>query len=102
MRHLFTPFILIASLAAAAPAFAADVNLHKHGADEIKSVCAEAGGSFSQGADSYGCGTDCHGKPGTACTVFCKADQNCIAQVLGGRRPRNVLGALKMPERHAR
>jgi hypothetical protein len=102
VRNLFASLILIGNLVAAAPSFAVDVNLHKHGADDIKGVCGEAGGSFSQGADSYGCGTDCHGKPGTTCTVFCKVDQNCVAQVLGGRRPRTVLDALKIPDRHAR
>ncbi len=63
-------------------------------AEALKSACDKAGGKFSQGDKLYGCGTDCVGKPGTDCTVTCRTDQRCTAQVIGGRRPRCVADAL--------
>jgi len=78
---------------------ASDVHLAKQTAEEIKSVCDKAGGKFSQDANGYGCGTDCHGGPGTDCVVFCKTGEKCDAQVIGGRRPKNALSALQAPAR---
>jgi hypothetical protein len=71
--------------------------MHKHSAAELKSVCDKVGGSFSQDANIYGCGTDCHGGPGTACVVDCKTDQTCFAQVTGSRRPTTLMNALQAP-----
>lgn len=67
----------------------------KHSADDLKAACAKVGGSFSQGKERYGCGTDCRGAPGTDCIVSCDASQKCSAQVIGARRPRNIESALK-------
>lgn len=100
MRHLTTLFILTGTLAFSGAALAKDLTLPKTSAEQLKSTCDSAGGKFSQGANGYGCGTDCHGGPGTDCTVYCPADQKCSAQVIGGRRPRSVAEALTKPERH--
>ncbi len=97
MRITILPVILLGVLAISAPALANEVSLHKHSADELKSVCEKAGGKFSQDARAYGCGTDCHGGPGTDCVVSCTADQNCTGQVIGSRRPKNLLSALQAP-----
>ncbi len=93
MRKLgFTaPLVLICILGFSGPALARDLSMHKHSVEEIKSICDKAGGKFSQDARIYGCGTDCHGGPGTDCIVSCKTDQSCVAQVIGGRRPNNPL-----------
>jgi len=98
VRNLTAPLILV--LALAGPATARDIYLHKHTVAEIKSDCDKVGGQFSQDPSGYGCGTDCHGKTGTACTVFCPADHRCVAQVIGGRRPRHVEDALEVSARH--
>ena len=102
MRHFIVPFILIGVLGFGKPALARDINLRKHSEAEIKSACEKAGGKFSKDARGYGCGTNCHGSRGTDCTVFCPTGEKCVAQVIGARRPRHVLDALKKPERHAR
>jgi hypothetical protein len=102
VRKLIAPIILMSLLGFAGPSLARDIALHKHAADEIKTVCAKAGGSFSQGAGVYACGTNCHGGPGTDCIVSCTADQTCTAQVIGGRRPTTPLSALQAPARAAR
>ena len=102
MRYLTVALIVLGALAPGGPGFANDIYLRKHSLDEIKAACSTAGGEFSQDARGYGCGTDCHGKPGTACTVFCPNGEKCVAQVITGRRPRHVLEALKVPERHGR
>ncbi len=101
MRYLVVPLILIGVLGVSSPSLARDITLRKHTADEIKSACEKAGGKFSQDAKGYGCGTDCHGTRGTDCTVFCPTGERCVVQVIGARRPRHVLDALKIPERHA-
>ncbi|MFA6267969.1 MAG: hypothetical protein WC670_19910 [Pseudolabrys sp.] len=93
--HLAFPLVCAAILGTAAPSLARDMPLHKHSADEVKAICAKVGGSFSQGKELYGCGTDCRGAPGTDCIVTCGADQNCTAQVIGARRPRTIESALK-------
>ena len=102
MRHITTWLVLAGALALGGAARAADITLPKTGADELKSICEKAGGRFSQDPNGYGCGTDCLGKPGTACTVFCPTDRRCTAQVLGARRPHSVADALTKPERKHR
>ncbi|WP_156380840.1 hypothetical protein [Pseudolabrys sp. Root1462] len=92
----FTVALTIAGLVAvAAPASARDLSMGKHSADELKATCARIGGSFSQGKERYGCGTDCHGAPGTDCIVSCGADGKCTAQLMGGRRAHTLESALK-------
>ena len=103
VRYLTLPFILTSLFALSGPCIAGDVPMHKHTADELKGVCTKVGGSFSQDAAHYGCGTDCHGAQGTDCIVSCTiSDQMCIAQVIGGRRPRTLEAALQIPERKRR
>lgn len=102
MRKLTAPLILIGALAFSGPALARDIYLHKHTADEIKSICAKVGGNFTQDSSGYDCATDCHGKPGTACNVYCQSGKRCVAQVSGGHRPHNIMSALKAPSRHRR
>jgi hypothetical protein len=102
VRNLTALLILMGTLGLSGPSWARDIHLQKTSAAELKQTCDKVGGSFSQGAGSYGCGTDCQGGPGTDCIVTCKADQKCIAQVIGGRRPHTVLEALQKPKRHAR
>lgn len=97
MRDLIALLIIAAVLVFSAPALAGDAHLPKQTAEEMKSVCAKAGGKFSQDANGYGCGTDCHGGPGTDCVVFCKSGEKCVAQVIGARRPRSALSALQAP-----
>ena len=102
MRKITVIFILFGSLAFGATALANDVTLALQPPEALKAVCDKVGGKFSQDASGYECGTDCQGKPGTACTVFCKAGAKCYAQVIRGRRVHNVEDALKAPARHAR
>lgn len=91
---------LALSLALGAPSLGRDLTLPKTTAEQLKTACAKAGGKFSQGPDSYGCGTDCQGGPGTDCIVHCVAERKCDAQVIGARRPRSVAEALTKPARH--
>jgi hypothetical protein len=98
LRHFTALFVLTGVLALSGAAFARDVTLPKTSAEGLKSACDKAGGKFSQGAKDYGCGTDCHGGPGTDCIVHCEAEQKCTAQVIGARRPRSVAEALTKPE----
>jgi hypothetical protein len=90
------PLILIA-LSLSGSSWASEVSMHKHSAEELKAVCNKVGGSFSQDAGGYGCGTDCQGKPGTDCIVSCKNGQPCFAQGIGRRRPTSLLNALQVP-----
>jgi len=77
------------------PALASEATMHKYSADELKSACDKAGGSFSQDASGYGCGTNCQGKSGTDCVVACKSnDKNCFVQVPGRARPNSLPTAL--------
>ena len=99
MRNLTAPLVVAAVLGFSAPSLASDIHLPKQTAEEMKSVCDRVGGKLSQDANGYECGTDCHGGPGTDCTVFCKAGENCVAQVIGARRPKNALSALQAPAR---
>jgi hypothetical protein len=107
LRHLFASsiaalFILTGGLALSGAAQARDLTLPKTSADQLKKACDKAGGKFSQDARGYGCGTDCAGKAGTDCTVFCPTDSKCTAQVIGARRPRSVADALTKPQRGRR
>jgi len=90
------------TLALAGAAQARDITLPKTAPEALKTACAAAGGKFSQDSRGAGCGTDCLGKPGTDCTVFCPADEKCTAQVIGARRPRSLAEALTRPARHKR
>jgi hypothetical protein len=100
VRKLIVPLILGGLFAFAGPALARDIYLPKHTADQLKSICDKVGGHFSQDSSGYDCGTDCKGKPGTACIVYCRADKRCVAQVNGGRRPHSVEAALAGRKRH--
>jgi hypothetical protein len=102
VQHPIALLILTGALALSGAAVAKDLTLPKTSADAIKSACDKAGGKFSQDDRGYGCGTDCHGDPGTDCIVYCKAGEKCTAQVIGGRRPHSVAAALTKPERHRR
>jgi hypothetical protein len=99
VRKLTVPFVLIGILAFSGAASARDLYLPKHTVDELKAVCTKVNGHFSQDSSGYECGTDCHGKPGTACTVYCRADKRCVAQVNGARRPHTAESALVAPKR---
>jgi hypothetical protein len=85
VRNLTVAFILIGAIGlSAGPSLAREITLHAT-AKELKNVCDEAGGKFSQDPSGmYGCGTDCHGGPGTDCTVGCTKDQICTGQLSGG------------------
>lgn len=102
MQRLTTALILIGALGLSGPALARDIYLQKQTPDQLKSVCAKVGGNFSQDSSGYDCGTDCHGKGGTACNVYCQPDKRCVAQVIAGRRPRTIESALQVPARHHR
>jgi len=99
VRNVTAALIVVGMLGCCGSALANDITLPKYSADQVKDACTKAGGSFSQYAEGYGCGTDCHGKPGTDCTVDCKTGQRCTAQVIGGRRPRDIASALQLPAR---
>ena len=63
---------------------ASETTMRKSSVEELKSVCDKAGGSFSQDAAGYGCGSNCQGKPGTDCVLNCKNNEkSCFAQVPG-------------------
>jgi len=94
VRNVTLAIVLFGVLGFGASASASDITMGKFSADQVKAACAKAGGSFSQDANRYGCGTDCHGGAGTDCLVDCKTGQRCVAQVIGGRRPRNLDSAL--------
>ena len=104
MRNLTIAFILIAAISfGVGSSLARELALHKHTAEELKSACEKVGGKFSQDPSGmYGCGTDCHGEPGTDCTVGCTKDQICTGQVIGSRRPTNLLNTLRAPAGTAR
>ena len=103
MRHLTALLVLSGTLAFTAPSFARDIHLHiKMSAGALKTTCDQVGGRFSQGPKRYGCGTDCHGHPGTDCIVTCEAGKLCVAQTVGGRRARTVLQALQAPGKYPR
>jgi hypothetical protein len=102
VRYSTVLLILIGALALGGPSWARDLTMPKTSVEELKSACAKAGGRFSQDAGGYGCATNCLGGAGSDCIVNCKADQKCVAQVIGGRRPHSVAEALSKPQRHAR
>jgi hypothetical protein len=96
VRHLSVALILVAAFGFnAGSSTASETTMRKFTGEELKSVCDKAGGSFSQDAGGYGCGTNCQGKPGTDCAVACKhSDKNCFAQVPGRARPTSPLNVL--------
>jgi hypothetical protein len=94
VRVLTILLVLGGTLAFGGVSWANDIHLPKTGAAELKQVCDKAGGSFSQGAARYGCGTNCKGGAGTDCLVTCEPDKRCVAQVIGAHRPRTVEQAL--------
>jgi hypothetical protein len=97
MRHLTVLLIVagaLAVLASARPALAIDTTLAKASVDEVKAVCEKVGGRFSQDSKGYGCGTNCHGGPGTSCIVNCREGERCVAQMTRGRRPHSLESAL--------
>jgi uncharacterized membrane protein len=102
LRNFIAPLVVIGALGLGGSALARDISMHKHSVDELKAICSKVGGSFSQDAKMYGCGTDCKGGPGTDCIVTCKTDESCVAQVIGARRPRTVLDALVKPKSEPR
>jgi hypothetical protein len=99
LRTITTLIILAGALALAGAASARDMTLPKMTPEALHAACDTAGGKFSQDSRGSGCGTDCLGKPGTACTVFCPANEKCTAQGLGGRRPHTVAEALTKSKR---
>jgi len=98
VRHLTALVILTGALAFGSAALARDMTLPKTSTDQLKNACDKASGRFSQDAKGYGCGTNCAGAQGTDCTVYCSADTQCTAQVIGARRPRSVADALTTPK----
>jgi hypothetical protein len=100
LRTITALLVLAAALAASGQATARDITLKKTSADELKAICTKVGGKFTQGPKRYGCGTDCKGGTGTDCIVSCAPDGKCVAQVVGGRRPRTIEEALTRPARH--
>jgi len=98
VRKFSLSLVVMGSLAVGlGSASAAEVTLGKFTPEQIKSACDKVGGKFSQDAQGYDCGTDCHGGAGTDCIVGCRGGDRCVAQVTGARRPRDILSALKAP-----
>ena len=92
-----TNFIILSVIIALSigSSMASETTMRKSTAEELKSVCDKAGGSFLQDAGGYGCGTNCQGKPGTDCVLACKnSEKGCFAQVPGRARPTSPLNAL--------
>lgn len=102
MRTITTLCILAGALVVAGAAAARDTTLPKMTPEALHAACDKAGGKFSQDSHGSGCGTDCLGKPGTDCSVFCPPDGKCTAQVVTGRRVHNVDEALTKPARKHR
>jgi hypothetical protein len=102
VRKITAILILFGSLGFGAAALANDVTLALQPLEALKAICDKVGGHFTQDSSGYECGTDCQGKPGTACTVFCKAGEKCYAQVIRGRRVHNIEDALKAPGKRGR
>jgi hypothetical protein len=98
VRYTIAALILIGVLGVSAPSLARDIYFPKQTADQLKAICDKVGGKLSQADSGIGCGTDCHGKPGTDCTVYCPTGKRCVAQVIGGRRPRDAASALLAPK----
>jgi hypothetical protein len=100
VRHLTVTLVLIGTLGLATSASARDIYFAKQTPEALKAVCDKVTGRFTQDSAGYECGTDCKGKPGTSCTVFCKEGQKCVAQVMGGRRPHSIESALDPSAHH--
>lgn len=98
MRYSMAALILIGVLGLSGPSLARDIYFAKETAAQLQAVCDKVGGKFSQADSGIGCGTDCHGKPGTDCTVYCPSGKRCVAQVIGARRPRDAASALLAPK----
>ena len=96
MRYSTIPIIFAAILGfSVGSSMASETTMRKSSVEELKSVCDKAGGSFSQDAGGYGCGSNCQGKPGTDCVLNCKNNEkSCFAQVPGRTRPTSPLNAL--------
>jgi hypothetical protein len=102
VRPITFLLLLGGALVLSGAASARDLRLPKMDAAALKSVCDKAGGKFSLGPRGVGCGTNCHGGPGTDCIVHCVTGERCTAQVIGSRRPRSVADALTRPQRKRR
>ncbi len=104
MRYFTATLILIGSLGLGlgTSAVARDIYFAKQTPEQIKAVCEKTGGRFSQDKVGYGCGTNCKGARGTACTVFCKEGERCVVQVTGGRRPHTIESGLQKPAKRRR
>jgi hypothetical protein len=50
VQSLTVPLILIGTFAVSSSGLANEVSMHKHTAEEIKTVCDKVGGKFSQDA----------------------------------------------------
>lgn len=97
MRIVIALCVLLGMAGVMSPARAAESAFKLITVDELKAACQKANGKLSQDQGGYGCGTDCHGNAGTACTVYCKNGEKCYAQVDGARRPKDALSALQAP-----
>jgi hypothetical protein len=97
MKNLTAAVVLLGILGFSVPSSAREGSVGRHTADEVKRACDQVGGKFSQDTTGYYCGTNCHGGPGTDCTVGCKTGQACIAQVIGARRATTLVNALQAP-----
>src|SRR5262249_60571432 len=97
MRNLAMPLVvLIGGFGLSfGSALASETTMHKYTAEELKSVCEKAGGSFSQDGGGYGCGTNCQGKPGTDFILSCKKNEKkCFVLVPGPTRTTSHPNAL--------
>lgn len=95
MKFICAALFALALAALAPPSSAAEVNLQKTSADDLKALCQKVGGAYSEDNSGYGCSTDCQGGKGTDCTVYCPSTaKRCTAQVDGARRPKTVEQAL--------
>jgi hypothetical protein len=92
--RIVTALLVVSGTLVLGAAQARDLRLPKTSADDLQKMCTSVGGSFSPGADRYGCGTDCKGGKGTDCVVTCTPDRRCLAQIVGARRPHTIEQAL--------
>jgi hypothetical protein len=89
VRGLIVSVIALgALLLGAEPSLAAKkLQIGTHTAEELRNVCYQTGGAFSQDSTGYRCQTNCRGGPGTQCVIACKNDNTCSAQMPGRSRP---------------
>jgi hypothetical protein len=85
MRNLIVPLILVGvfGLSVGSALAAQEVSLHKHTAEELKSVCDKAGGRFSQDAGGV------IGRSLTSCLGTEHQGANLLAQASQGLTLRN-------------